>query len=83
MCLSDDELRWLCRFHNNIRNQFTHFEPMGWSVDVSGIPELGKLIGRIIDDIIDMNWGFRHVQREELREFQRDLNILKSGGCFQ
>ncbi|HEV7340152.1 MAG TPA: hypothetical protein VGN68_00815 [Sphingopyxis sp.] len=81
--VSELELEWLCSFHETIRNQFTHFAPMGWSVEVSGIPELGKLIGRIIGDIVDMHWGFRHVRIQELRLFRCDIDKLARGDCFR
>lgn len=58
--LSDSELAWLKRFHDDVRNQFTHFEPMGWSIEVSGIPGLAKLVARLIEDIANAGWAFRH-----------------------
>lgn len=58
--VSDSELEWLGRFHSTIRNQFVHFSPLGWSIEVSGIPSLAELIARIIRDILDCGWGFRH-----------------------
>ncbi|WP_234902507.1 hypothetical protein [Agrobacterium larrymoorei] len=44
--INQTELRWLRRFHVDIRNQFVHFAPMGWSIDMSGIPEIAKLMAR-------------------------------------
>ncbi|HYC99564.1 hypothetical protein [Brevundimonas sp.] len=58
--VSDAELVWLRRFHADIRNQFVHFEPMGWSVEVSGLASLAALISRIIEDTIQGGWAFRH-----------------------
>src|SRR5690606_9585460 len=51
--ITDSELSWLCRFHQDIRNQFVHFKPMGWSIEVSGIPEIAKLVSRIIQEMLD------------------------------
>lgn len=61
--ISDRELRWLSRFHEEVRNQFVHFEPQGWSLEVSGIAQLGKVIGRIIEEFLDMGWAFRHAEQ--------------------
>ena len=58
--LSDSDLTWLKRFHEDLRNQFTHFEPQGWSIELSGIPGLAKLISRVIGDIANVGWAFRH-----------------------
>ena len=70
IAISDAEFDWLKRFHDSVRNQFTHFKPMGWSVEVSGIPDIATLISRIIGEILEMGWAFRHqdvAQREELK----------------
>lgn len=58
--IRDAELAWLRRFHEQVRNQFIHFEPMSWSLEVSGLPQLAALSARIIGDILAVGWGFRH-----------------------
>lgn len=73
--VTDPELQWLKRFHSKIRNQFTHFEPIGWSIEVSGIPELGKLAARIIKDISDIGWAFR--QKDETWRDELRLNLSR------
>lgn len=78
--ISDSELSWLIRFHKNIRNQFVHFEPKGWSIEVSGIPEIAKLIARIIGEILSIGWAFRHqnlAQREEMQRNLQNLNLVE------
>lgn len=74
--ISDSDLMWLGRFHKQIRNQFVHFEPMGWSINMSGIPELVKLIARIIEEILDHGWAFRHQDLEERSDMRRSLKTL-------
>ncbi|RYE50813.1 MAG: hypothetical protein EOP21_02930 [Hyphomicrobiales bacterium] len=76
--ISDSELGWLVRFHDGIRNQFVHFEPIGWSIEVSGIPKLTRLAARIIESIVRVGWAFRHLTLQERQEMQRDLKILAS-----
>jgi hypothetical protein len=74
--LSDQELSWLRRFHDEVRNQFVHFEPMGWSLEVSDIPRLAQLIARIIEEILELGWAFRHkdaVWREALLAHLKNL----------
>ena len=60
IAISDLELIWLRRFHDTVRNQFVHFEPMGWSLDVSGIPHVAALTARIVGEIADGGWAFRN-----------------------
>lgn len=76
--ISDSELEWLVRFHREIRNQFAHFEPVGWSIEMSGIPEIAVLIARIIGEILDMSWGFRHATPQLRSDIRRSLRTLTS-----
>ena len=78
IALSDTELAWLRRFHDTIRNQFTHFEPMGWSVEVSGMPGLARLCARIIGDVSEIGWAFRHKDRCWRASLERDRKELAS-----
>ena len=74
--ISESELSWLRRFHEDIRNKFVHFEPMSWSIEVSGIPEIAKLIARIIQDILEIGWAFRRQDIAEREEMERSLKTL-------
>ncbi|MBZ0162821.1 MAG: hypothetical protein K8H74_08920 [Notoacmeibacter sp.] len=76
VAISESELSWLRRFHEEIRNQFTHFEPMGWSIEVSGIPEIAKLVARIIGEILECGWAFRHQDLAQREEMERSLQAL-------
>jgi hypothetical protein len=76
--IDDTELCWLIGIHKEFRNQFVHFRPMGWHFDVSGIPKLAHLVARIIHDILDCLWAFRHLG-EELRDLLiEDLEQLSA-----
>ena len=75
LTISDSELEWLCRFHD-IRNQFVHFRPMGWAIEVSGIPEISNLVARIIREILDFDWAFRHQSDEWREDLGSDLEKL-------
>ncbi len=78
--IEDNELNWLCRIHDDVRNQLVHFEPMGWSIDMSGVPDIAKLVARIINEILVMGWAFRHqtsAEREELRQCLQTLSKLE------
>ena len=76
--VSDSDIKWLTRLHTDVRNQFVHFAPAGWVLEVSGIPEMAKLVGRIILDIADHGWAFRHLSEGDINAMREDLHILKS-----
>ncbi|SKC02554.1 hypothetical protein [Sphingopyxis flava] len=78
IAISDAELEWLNRFHASVRNQFTHFEPMGWSLEVSGFPEIAMLVARIVSEIADTGWAFRHKDREWISELKANLGRLEA-----
>ncbi|ATC30997.1 hypothetical protein CA606_00780 [Caulobacter vibrioides] len=74
--LTDGELNWLLRFHNDLRNQFVHFSPQGWSIEISGLPGLAELTARIITAVLDTGWGFRHKDTAWCDALRADLEGL-------
>ena len=74
--ITDNELEYLKRIHTEFRNQFTHFQPVGWSIEISGIPEIAKLISRIIKDILDSGGAFIHMNYTERESMRADLQQL-------
>jgi len=74
--ISAQELDWLRRFHTGFRNQFTHFEPQGWAIEISGLPGLASLAGRIIGDVLKVGWGFRRKDAAWADTLRADLALL-------
>ena len=74
--ITDSEMGWLRRFHEDIRNQFIHFAPMGWSIEVSGVPEIAALIARIVGDIVNKDYAFRHQNSASRRAMLQNLKAL-------
>lgn len=74
--ISDVELTWLRDLHGEVRNQFVHFEPMGWSIEVSGVPEFARTVARILSEMLDMGWAFRHLSALGRAAFSRNLTEL-------
>ncbi|OAN90691.1 hypothetical protein [Sulfitobacter geojensis] len=53
------------------RNQFLHFSPQGWSIEVSGLPEMIRDCIAILKKIEIDGWSFRRlksVEREQLKD---------------
>jgi hypothetical protein len=76
--LSDSEYEWWKRIHDDIRNQFTHFAPQTWSIDVSGVPALIQLTVRLISNMKEVGWAFRHADAVWQTQFTSDLERLDS-----
>lgn len=80
IAINAGEFNWLRSFHESVRNQFVHFEPMGWSLEVSGIPAIAALAARIIGDITAVGWAFRHKDCAWIIALQSDLMQLAKIG---
>jgi len=74
--IADGELNWLLRFHDGLRNQFIHFSPQGWSIEISGLPGLAELTARIITAVLDAGWGFRQKNQAWNEALRADLKAL-------
>lgn len=74
--ISDAELSWIKHLHSEFRNQFTHFAPMGWAIEVSGIPQFGELVARILGDIHLAGYAFRHLDALDKNRLEQDLHRL-------
>ena len=46
---------------NGLRNQFAHFTPMGWSIEISGLPRIFNDMLAVIRMISNDPWPFRHL----------------------
>lgn len=76
IAITDAEFAWLTRLHHTVRNQFVHFAPMGWSIEVSGMPAAAALVARIIGDIAVIGWAFRYQDKLWRQAFADDLAAL-------
>ncbi len=76
--ISDIELDWLKRLHVEVRNQLTHFEPMGWSIDIGGLKEFARVSSRIVSAILDAGWAFRHLDPEQCIDMEKNLAKLSA-----
>lgn len=80
--LDKNEKKWLKRLHSEFRNEFIHFKPIWWTIEVSGLPKFGQVVGRIVKDIHDAGWAFRHVDLGERSTMVDELEFLISATWF-
>lgn len=52
------------------RNQFIHFSPTGWSIELIGMPSIFLDVMQIIGATIDDGWSFRHLNETHYAELQ-------------
>ena len=64
-----------------VRNEFTHFSPKGWTIELSGIEDIISDILNILLLIVDDYWPFRHMPNEDkntLHSKIKEINLLVS-----
>lgn len=75
LSVSSDQIRSFARL-SHFRNQFLHFEPMGWSIEVSLLIATFSDILQIIDQVIDDGWSLRHLEEKKSDELKRVVHAL-------
>lgn len=74
--VTDQQKSAFSRLHN-LRNNFAHFTPKGWSIELNGLPEIFLDIVAVIDGVAKDPWPFRHSTTRGnrlLRRLVRDLH---------
>lgn len=59
------------------RNQFTHFSPIGWSIEYSGLPERFLDVLGIIESVNNDSWAFRHLDEDDRAELSQTLLSIR------
>lgn len=67
LMISEDEKRSF-NLLNEVRNNFTHFTPSGWSLELAGLPRVCRDIISIIERISQDDWPFRHLSQARRRK---------------
>lgn len=62
---------------NELRNEFTHFTPKGWSIELDGLPTILLEAVGIIDKIAADSWPFRHLEPDEHEQLLQLLIVLR------
>ncbi|KEO60235.1 hypothetical protein DT23_14070 [Thioclava indica] len=60
-----------------LRNQFEHFGPTGWIIELSGIPEKIEACVNIIEQIEHDGWAFRHLETSDRARLVACLKKLR------
>ena len=68
------------RLHG-LRNNFSHFTPKGWSIEIDGLPSMFLNVLGIIEKIATDPWPFRHMDTGELTK--RDELIRQLGAVLE
>ncbi|PCJ41030.1 MAG: hypothetical protein COA81_07770 [Alphaproteobacteria bacterium] len=62
----------------DLRNQFTHFSPCGWSIELLGLPNMTLRCMEIIELIEKDDWPFRHMSQNNKAELKDTVQNIKN-----
>lgn len=68
------------RLHD-LRNDFTHFSPRGWSIEFQLIEDIVPDILDVVAQIADDGWPFRHMSVEERALLRDSISDLRRRFC--
>lgn len=72
-----DQVRAFQRLHT-LRNDFQHFTPKGWSLEIAGLPEIFLGVLDVIKAIAEAHYAFRHMEGGERRSLTLRIDRLYS-----
>jgi len=75
LVLTTAQLKDICKLHEEFRNNFAHFIPMGWSIEKVGLP---RIIGAAIDCIEDLMGCTQALQKLTENRKRRLLKSIKA-----
>ena len=73
--LTGAELRSL-KLLNALRNDFIHFSPRGWSLEISGLPVLGQACVTIMRGVCHGGWLI-HLEPTEVEEYAATIEEIR------
>jgi hypothetical protein len=76
LSITDDQRRSFLIL-NDLRNQFSHFTPTGWSIEVSGLRGIFDDMLSIIRAIVADPWGFRHMDQSDKDGIEQVIDKLQ------
>lgn len=62
---------------HELRNQFTHFQPQAWSIEVVGLRPMLASVVDVVSSIAKEHWPFRHADEQQLQLIEKRLIELR------
>lgn len=66
---------------HDLRNDFSHFTPSGWSIELSGLSAIFLDLIDVLETICKDPWPFRHISKEDMRKLIDTLRDLRVELC--
>jgi hypothetical protein len=71
------QLKDLKKLHNEFRNNFTHFAPMQWSIEVAGLPRIAKAAVDMIEEAMQKHQVEIHLTYDMKARLAGNLRAIR------
>lgn len=61
-----------------LRREFAHFSPKGWSVEISGLPDIGRSWVRLMRGVHRAGWALRHCDDGQRKTFEVSVSKIET-----
>jgi len=58
---------------HELRNPFIHFQPVSWSIEIAGLPNMAIQILILIEEILNDFWSFCHADKDKLHDLIKEI----------
>jgi hypothetical protein len=72
-----EQLKDLKKLHQEFRNQFTHFAPMQWSIELAGLPRIAKAALDLIEDAMQKHQVEIHLTCNMKKRLAENLSATR------
>jgi hypothetical protein len=73
-----EQLKHIHKLHKQFRNNFAHFVPAGWSIEVAMLPQIVESALDLIEAAMQQEQVVRHLSGNRKRRLQRNLAATRA-----
>lgn len=63
---------------NSLRNEFVHFSPKGWSVEISGLPGIALSCVAVLRGVRSTSWALRNLEDDEVAQYDAGVDQIEN-----
>jgi hypothetical protein len=72
------QLKQIRRLHQEFRNDFAHFVPKGWSIELAGLPAIIETALKLIEEAMNQDQVLMRLSGNRKRRLERNLAATRS-----
>jgi hypothetical protein len=72
------QLKQIRRLHQEFRNNFAHFVPKGWSIELAGLPRIIETAVKLIEEVMKQDQVLMRLSGNKKRRLERNLAVTRT-----